>query len=184
MRWPGVQRGSRCRHHARCRQRRRRRTIAVEFKEDASYDLKKTLDEIDIARKNRGAGVGLVVHSARTAPKGMETLARHGNDIVVVWDAEDEASDAYLRAGFMAVRALAVRARLENAARTADFQAIDKSLTEIQRQVDYLEKIKSWTSTIKNNADNVIDRIEKMQRALVGELDTLGEQIEQLKADA
>ncbi len=155
--------------------------IAVEFKEDASYTLKTTLEEVDIARKNRDAGVGLFVHSRRTAPVGLETLARHGNDIVVVWDAEDESTDAYLKAGLMAAKALTVRARLENAERTADFQAIDKSLTEIQRQVRYLDEIRTWSSTIKNNAEKVIDRVERMQKALDGELETLGQQVEQLK---
>lgn len=155
--------------------------IAVEFKEDASYTLKATLDEIDIARKNRDAGVGLFVHSRRTAPAGLETLARHGNDIVVIWDAGDESTDAYLKAGFMAAKALTVRARLENAERAADFQSIDKALTEIQRQVRYLDEIRTWSGTIKNNAEKVIDRVERMQKALDGELETLGQQIEQLK---
>ncbi len=158
--------------------------IAVEFKEDASYTLKTTLEEIDTARKNRDAGVGLFVHSRRTAPSGLETLARHGNDIVVIWDAEDESTDPYLKAGFMAAKALTVRARLENAERTADFQAIDKSLTEIQRQVKYLDEIRTWSSTIKNNAEKVIDRVERMQKALDGELETLGQQVEQLKSVA
>lgn len=155
--------------------------IAVEFKEAGNYTLKTTLEEIDTARKNRDAGVGLFVHSARTAPKGLETLARHGNDIVVVWDAEDETSDVYLKAAFMAAKALTVRARLENAERAADFQAIDKSLQEIQRQVRYLDEIKTWTGTIKSNAEKVIDRVERMQKVLEGELENLGEQVEQLK---
>ena len=127
------------------------------------------------------AGVGLFVHSRRTAPAGLETLARYGNDIVVVWDAEDETSDAHLKAGFMAATALAVRARMENAERTADFQAIAKSLTEIQRQVKYLDEIRTWSGTIKNSAEKVIDRVERMQKALEGELENLGQQVEQLK---
>lgn len=144
--------------------------------------LKDALDEIDTARKNRDAGVGLFAHSRRTAPAGLESLARHGNDIVVVWVSEDETSDAYLKAGFMAAKALTVRARLENAERVADFQAIDKSLAEIQRQVKYLDEIKTWTGTIKSNAEKVIDRVERMQKALDGELENLGQQIDQLKS--
>ncbi len=156
--------------------------IAVEFKEDSSYTLKATLEEIDTARKNRDAGVGLFVHSRRTAPAGLETLARHGNDIIVVWDSEDESSDAYLKAAFMAAKAMAVRARLENAERAADFQAVDKSLTEIQRQVKYLDEIRTWSGTIKNNAEKVIDRVERMQKALDVELENLGQQVEQIKS--
>ncbi|MCP5276962.1 MAG: hypothetical protein H6935_01205 [Thiobacillus sp.] len=156
--------------------------IAIEIKEAGNYNLKGTLEEIDTARKNRDAGVGLFIHSRRTAPAGMEPLARYGNDIVVIWDAEDETTDAWLKAGLLTAKSLAVRARLDNAERAADFQAIDKSMQEIQRQVKYLDEIRTWSSTIKSNAEKVIDRIERMQKALDGELDALGQQVEQLRA--
>ena len=67
---------------------------------------------------------------------------------------------------------------------SADFQAIDKSLTEIQRQVKYLDEIRTWSGTIKNSAEKVIDRVERMQKALDVELETLGQQVEQLKSVA
>lgn len=158
--------------------------LAVEFKEDASYTHKATLEEIGIAPKNRDVGVGLFVRSRRTAPAGLEPLTRYGNDIVVVWDVEDETSDVYLKAGFMAAKAMAVRTRMENAERATDFQAIDKPLTEIQRQVRYLDEIRTWSGTIKNSAEKVIARVERMQKALDGEMETLGQQIEQLKSVA
>lgn len=75
-----------------------------------------------------------------------------------------------------------MRAATDNAERAADFQAIDKSLAEIQRQVKYLDEIRTWSGTIKNNAEKVIDRTERMQKALEGELALLGQQVEQLKA--
>jgi len=157
--------------------------IAIEIKEAGNYSLKSTLEEIDTARKNREAGVGLFIHSRRTAPAGLEPMARYGNDIVVIWDAEDETTDAWLKAGLLTAKALAVRARLDNAERASDFQAIDKSMQEIQRQVKYLDEIRTWSGTIKSNAEKVIDRAERMQKTLVDELDTLGQQLEQLKAE-
>jgi hypothetical protein len=42
--------------------------IVIEAKENDSYTLKATLDEADVARRNRSASVCLFVHSARTAP--------------------------------------------------------------------------------------------------------------------
>jgi hypothetical protein len=157
--------------------------IAIEIKEAANYTLQMSLDEIDTARKNREAGVGLFIHSRRTAPAGLEPLARYGNDIVVTWDAEDETTDAWLKAGLLTAKALAVRAATENAERAADFQAIDKAMQEIQRQVKYLDDIRTWSGTIKSNAEKVIDRAERMQKALDGELESLLTQIEQLKAE-
>jgi hypothetical protein len=63
--------------------------IVCEIKEDASYDLRRSLDELNNARTNRSADVGLFVHSKRTAPAGLKPLARYGNDVVIVWDSED-----------------------------------------------------------------------------------------------
>jgi hypothetical protein len=155
--------------------------IAIEIKEASNYNLKTTLEEIDTARKNRDAGIGLFIHSRRTAPAGLEPLARYGNDIVVIWDAEDESTDAWLKAGLLTAKALAVRARLDNAERAADFQAIDKSITEIQRQARYLDDIRTWSQTIQNNAGKVLDRADRMQKALDSELESLSHQVEQLR---
>ena len=51
-------------------------------------------------RRGRTAtqGVGVFVFSQRTAPCRwiLESLARYGDNVVVVWDAEDSATDAYL----------------------------------------------------------------------------------------
>ena len=74
---------------------------AIEIKEAGNHPLKSTLEEIDTARKNREAGVGFFIHSRRTAPAGLEPLARYGNDIVVTWDTEDETTDAWLKAGLL-----------------------------------------------------------------------------------
>jgi len=58
------------------------------------------------------------------------------------------------------------------------------NLSLIQRQVKYLDEIRTWSGTIKNSAEKVIDRVERMQKALDGELETLGQQFEQLKSVA
>ena len=142
------------------------------------------LDDIAVAQQNRAAGIGLFIHSRRTAPAGLEPLARYGNDIVVIWDAENETTDAWLKAGLLSAKALAVRAATDHAERAADFQAIDKSMQEIQRQVKYLDDIRTWSGTIKNNAEKVIDRVERMQKALEGEIETLVQQVDQLKHPA
>jgi len=62
--------------------------FVVEAKEDESYKLADARAEIEIARKNREASVGLFVFSKKTCPDGMETLFRDGNDVFVVWDAD------------------------------------------------------------------------------------------------
>lgn len=55
--------------------------IAVEAKEKAGYTLDRALAEIETARKNRAAGVGLFVFSKSTAPDGLESMRRYGSDV-------------------------------------------------------------------------------------------------------
>jgi hypothetical protein len=73
--------------------------FVVEAKEDATYDISKARTEIETARQNRGAVAGLFIFSRKTAPVGQEALMRHGNDVFVIWDAEDTRSDVNLKAG-------------------------------------------------------------------------------------
>mgnify|MGYP006969512109 CR=1 FL=1 len=63
--------------------------IVLEAKEDKSYSLLSARAELEEARKNRGAQIGGFVFSSRLAPAGLDPVARYGNDIIVVWDAEE-----------------------------------------------------------------------------------------------
>jgi hypothetical protein len=154
--------------------------IVVEAKEAANYTLRMTLDEIDLARRNREAQVGLFVHSRRTAPEGMEPIARYGDDIVVLWDAEDETSDAYLKAGLIVARAIAVRAKIEAAAQAHDIRAMEQAVAEIIRQAALLDDVGTWTNTIKSNAEKVLARVDKVRGQLVAQGESLQEQVGRL----
>ena len=150
--------------------------IVCEAKEDASYDLRRSLDEIATARANRKAEVGLFVHSSRTARPGLSPLARYGNDIVVVWNAEDEQTDPYLVAALIICKALAVRQTLTDHEVAADFDLLERSIREVERQAGYLDEIKTSSSTIKSGAERILNRVETMRSALLREIESLDTQ--------
>jgi hypothetical protein len=150
--------------------------IVCEMKEDASYDLRRSLDEIGTAKANRKADVGLFIHSSKTAPNGLKRLARYGNDVVVVWDSDDEGTDAYLCAGLMVSKALAVRNATANDEIAADIDLLEKAIREIERQSGFLEEIKTSSSTIKNGADRILNRVETMRAAFVKQIEALDTQ--------
>ena len=106
--------------------------IVVEAKEDRSYNLAKVRQELDTAKKNRDAGVGLFVMSKSTAPNGLEPFGRYGNDIVVVWDKEDPSSDVVFDAGLSVATALCVRAKDHNDEVGADFGAWQQHLPALR----------------------------------------------------
>jgi hypothetical protein len=150
--------------------------IVCEMKEDAAYDLRRSLNDIEAARANRKAEVGLFIHSARTAPANLRPLARYRNDIVVVWDAEDETSDILLSAALMICRAIAVRQKAGDSELAGDFAALERAIREVERQAGFLEEIRTCSGTIKNGAEKVLDRVEKMRAALAKQIDVLDAQ--------
>ncbi len=150
--------------------------IVIEAKEDSSYTLRSSLDEIAVARQNRQASVGIFVHSKKTAPAGCAPLSRHGSDIIVLWDNEDESTDVWLQAALMTAKALCVRALVKSEV-AMNFDAIDKAIVEVERQIEYLNEIKTWAQTIQNNSSKIIDRSERMHKSLSSAMETLQTQI-------
>ena len=151
--------------------------IVCEMKEDASYDVGRSLKEIDLARRNRGADVGMMILSSSTAPDGLSRMTRYGQDIVVVWNAEDEASDVYLFAGLMVAKALAMRATIVDDELDADFDAIERSIRDVEKQIVSLHDIRKHSNTIKSGAEKILERTELMQSALEKQVRTLDEQM-------
>lgn len=149
--------------------------IVVEAKEDASYTLRSTLQEIDAARKNRASQVGLFIHSRKTAPAGMRSLARYGDDIIIVWDAEDEKSDVVLDAGLAIAKALCVHTATASARAVADVQEMVKALYGIEQQVEKLADIRTKTGTIKNAAESISSATETIEKDIRRRVEVLRE---------
>lgn len=140
--------------------------FVIEAKENASCDLNQSRVEIEIARKNRKASVGIFVFSKRTAPAGQEALLRYGNDIFVVWDADDLSDDVMLKAALSLAKALCVRAAKTRTAEAADFETIDCAIIAIETEAKRLTKMKTWAQTISSNSEKILGEIQKMEDSL------------------
>lgn len=155
--------------------------IVVEAKEDLGYNLQTALEEIDKARKNREAEVGLFVFSRRTAPEGLEQLARYGDDVVVIWDVDDAGSDLYLKLGLSVAKALCTRRAAERAGIEFDFTTVDQAILEITKQVGLLDEIRTWAETIKSNGDKILDRLRISRDKIQRQAETLTDHVSHLK---
>ncbi len=156
-------------------------TIVVEAKEKESYNLAKAREEIEIARRNRNAQVGLFVFSSRSAPEGIEPLTRYGQDVVVAWDSEDQSSDIYLRVGLTLARALCVRSQQERAGQRIDFSAIDQAILEIEKRVRTFDEIEKLTKTIRSNSEKILKKIAPTRKSLDRQVKVLRDETEDLK---
>lgn len=157
--------------------------FVIEAKEDATYDLAKARAEIESARKNRQTSVGVFVFSAKTAPTGQEPFIRYGNDIFLIWDADDLSNDVMLKAALSLAKALCVRETTSREAEAADFQAIDKAILEIEKEAKRLGKITTWTETIKSNSIKISEEVRKMTEGLHEQIQILRNATDGLRSE-
>src|SRR5262249_27335668 len=124
--------------------------IVLEAKEKAQFSLSKAREEIERARDNRGAQIGLFAYSTRTAPSEFQAapLQRYGSDVFIAWDPEDPATDLVLRTACTLARALCIRAVKHSAEQSADFQAVDAAILEVERQTAFLGEIENSAEDI------------------------------------
>ena len=155
--------------------------FVVEAKEDAGYSLVKALIEIDTARKNRGASIGLFLFSALTAPQGMDMLTRNGDDVLVVWDAQRIESDVILRAGLSLAKALCVRKQRERDKNDSNWEEVDAAVLAVEKEVNRIGQMKTWTETIQSHSGKLLDEFRKMTNNLEAQIAVLRESVETLK---
>lgn len=156
--------------------------IVIEVKEDASYRLADTLREADEARTNRAAGTCVFVHSKKSAPADIAPFARYGQNLVVVWDADNEATDVVLHAALTCAKALSVRSARRSSAESASMQRIDEAIAAIKKQVDGFAEIRTSASTVAKAAERIDDRARIMAEQIGRQTDALVEQAASLKA--
>lgn len=132
--------------------------IVFEAKEDRSYTLKSALAELQKARDNRGAQVGVFVFSRETAPEGIEPLSRHGCDVVLVWDAADPQSDIVFKSAISVARMIAVHERKVTDEAAADITEMKEAIDALCRDVSILDEIIKCASAAQNHCEKIVTR--------------------------
>jgi hypothetical protein len=163
--------------------------IVIEAKEEDAYSVSRMLQELDEARKNREATVGLGVVSARTPLKDLAApLQRWGNDLIVTWDAEDAASDVILAAALSVAKALCVAVKPPLAEAQGDFVSMHRALLAIEKGIGTLGDIERQGSTIAKSGDDIrraneaiLDRVRKLRDELTRQVNHLNTTVENLK---
>jgi hypothetical protein len=153
----------------------------LEAKQDRSYDLKKALAEIEVARNNREAQAGIFVFSSKTAPAGTEPMRAYGTDLVVVWDAEDPETDIVLDAALFAARSIAAAIFASRSGEQADIGVVETAILGIQKQLGSLEDISKWVGTIKSNSEKIENKARIMRDKLSKEIGLAQEGVDAIR---
>ncbi len=156
--------------------------IVLEAKEVAGFTIAKARAEVEAARKNREAQVGVFVFSAATAGEGLESFCRHKNDIFVVWDRECPETDVYLKAAITLAKALCAREATTNAAQAADFKAIDQAIECLEKQVETAGEIESAARLVGQHNEKVLNKLGLLKKAIEKRAEILRERVSELQS--
>lgn len=151
--------------------------IVFEAKNDKSYTLKKALDELQTARENREAKIGVFVFAREAAPAGLEPISRFGSDIVVIWDADDTLSDVNLKAAYSIARCIAVEQSKEDATKTGERVAVETGIKAISRSLETLNSIQTMATTVKNNGEKITKQANKLMSDVTGQLELIEQHV-------
>lgn len=136
-------------------------TIVFECKHDQSYHVEKSLKELDTARANREATVGVFVMAASHAPVDFPIFARHGHSILVTWDPEDPTTLPRLQAATMLALALATRKQAERD--DASIDAIKDIESVLAEQLVRIEKMRKASDGIRKHNDMIRKELQKAE---------------------
>ena len=155
--------------------------IVIEAKEHAGYDLRRTLEEADVARRNRSAGVCVFVHSTKTAPEGIPVFERYGHDLVVQWNSEDPTNDVWLKAALMVATAMSNKAASHGKADAASFERIDKAIARVRKHLEGFEEITTSANTAQRAAEKILTRARIMSSGLEDHIEEIAQEFLNLK---
>jgi len=158
--------------------------VVIEAKESASYDLARTLEEADVARRNRQAAVCVFVHSTKTASASIPVFARYGHDIVVQWNPDDDIRDPWLQAALMVATALSMKAASHGKSDAASFAKVDKAIERIRKCLEGFEDINRFANTAKSSAEKILERARLTQEQLSAQLEAIVGEFIKLKEGA
>lgn len=135
------------------------------------------LADLQKARDNRRAQVGVFVFSRSSAPDGFEPLTRWGNDIVVVWDAEDRGSDVVFKAAISVARMIVVHEHAKASQATADAAEMRNAVETMCRDVALFEEVIRLAGNAKTNCDSIIKTAETLKSKIETHLDKLQQHV-------
>lgn len=140
--------------------------IVFEAKNDRSYNLKTALSELQKARENREAQVGVFVFSRSAAPEGIESLSRFGKDIVVIWDAEDPLTDILLKSAISVARMIAVQDRRVSEDATADINEMKNAIDALFRDVVVLDEIVKCAHAAQIHCEKIVAKAGGLKKKI------------------
>ena len=138
--------------------------IVFEAKDKKGYTLNSARVEIEEARKNRQAMVGVFVFAKNNAPTGLQPFTRIEHDLFVIWDASDPPTDIYLSAAVSVAKALLFHQKVADNKGQGDIDGIERAVNILEKQLRGLDEMETWTSTIQSSGGKIAGEIARIRK--------------------
>jgi hypothetical protein len=152
--------------------------IVFEAKSSKKFGLTDARQEIEEARKNRSASVGVFVFAKDTAPQGLQPFTRIDHDLFVIWDAADPSTDIYLSAAVSVAKALLFRQKAVDNKSQASVLDMERALNALEKQLKGLDQMETWTLTIQANSGKIAGRIVEIRKSATDHIGQLRASLE------
>jgi hypothetical protein len=148
--------------------------ITIECKAEKGYTEAQALGELALARKNRGAQVGVFIVARESARDGFSTFRRVGSDLLLVWDEADAATDVHVKAAVSVAKALVIRQH-------GEVRQSDADVREIEQSIRAVEGLVTAAASIAHDARLVVRQGTRIGKTANRVRERLGEEVERLK---
>jgi hypothetical protein len=108
-------------------------------------------------------------------------MRRVGEDVLVVWDAEEPASDIFLKAGLSVARAIAVRVRAAVEANEQSLAEIEAAIASLQKVAHEVESVEKSARLVTKHGTSILESAEWMRGELAKQLEALSEAVGNLR---
>lgn len=148
--------------------------VVFEAKSNQSSSLRNAQKELDVARRNRDADVGVFIFDRNTAPKGLPVFSRFDGDIYVVWDSEDVNSDIVIEAAYSFALHLCT-ASSSQPEPDVDRAAVEEALRQAETDLQLIMEILAHAKTGITAAEHVQRKGQRMHDSLSTQLKIISE---------
>jgi hypothetical protein len=158
--------------------------VVFEAKSSKKYSLADAQQEVEEARRNRNASVGVFVFAKNTAPVGLQPFTRIDHDLFVIWDAGNPSTDIYLSAAVSVAKALLFRKKAAESKSQGSILDMERALNALEKQLKGLDQMETWTSTIQSNGGKIAKEIAKIRETAKVQIEQLRSCLDALRREA
>jgi hypothetical protein len=140
--------------------------IVVEAKKQQGYRLKDAIDELNLAKENRGAVAGILAFAKGYEPPEVGDFLRVGSDFFVTVDEECLNNDLpllYFDAAYKVLRAIIVFATRKEEKKELNFEQIRNELESIIALVTRLSELSTKAKTISSNSKFIEETVTELK---------------------